>query len=171
MDPVGPILEILKCICPPICKYIEYHRKLEEYKENLENKLVELNRQKGGIELRLEAECGFDKLPKEEVKNWLKNVQMIVDDAEKVEQTFKKKCFSRARLAKLVDKKIQEAKEYYKEGTSLSSFNSLVIDGPPPVGITMPTTRLAGETTAKKNMEEIWGHLMGNEIQKIGYSF
>ena len=166
---LGPIIEVLKCIGPRFCKYIEYHRKLEEYKKNLKRILDELQRQKDGIELRLKAECGFGKLTKPEVNNWLINVQKIIDEAENIEDTFQKvKCFSRVLGAELVDKKIQEAKEYYEKGTSLSSFNSLVIDGPPPVGITLPTTRLAGETTAKKNMEEIWGHLMGNDIKKIG---
>ncbi|KAK4850452.1 hypothetical protein QYF36_006864 [Acer negundo] len=126
----------------------------------------ELEGQKDEIKLRLETECGFGKLPKIEVKNWLENVQTIIDEAKNIEDTFKKvKCFSRVHQAKLVDKKIQEVKEYYQKGIS---FNSLVIDAPPPVGITLPTTGLVGETIAKKNMEEIWGHLIGNEIQKIG---
>ncbi|KAK0579594.1 hypothetical protein LWI29_028403 [Acer saccharum] len=161
MEFLGPIIEILKCIGPRFCKYIEYHRKLEEYKKNLKRILDELQGQKDGMELRLKAECGFGKLTKPEVNNWLINVRKIIDEAKNIEDTFKKvKCFSRVLGAELVDKKIQEAKEYYEKGTSLSSFNSLVIDAPPPVGITLPTTRLAGETTAKKNMEEIWGHLM-----------
>ncbi|KAI9186647.1 hypothetical protein LWI28_019477 [Acer negundo] len=126
----------------------------------------ELEGQKDEIKLRLEIECGFGKLPKIEVKNWLENVQTIIDEAKNIEDTFKKvKCFSRVHQAKLVDKKIQEVKEYHQKGTS---FNSLVIDAPPLVGMTLPTTGLVGETTAKKNMEEIWGHLIGNEIQKIG---
>ncbi|KAI9186027.1 hypothetical protein LWI28_013141 [Acer negundo] len=126
----------------------------------------ELEGQKDEIKLRLEIECGFGKLPKIEVKNWLENVQTIIDEAKNIEDTFKKvKCFSRVHQAKLVDKKIQEVKEYHRKGTS---FNSLVIDAPPLVGMTLPTTGLVGETTAKKNMEEIWGHLIGNEIQKIG---
>ncbi|KAK4858477.1 hypothetical protein QYF36_017026 [Acer negundo] len=169
MEFVGQIIEILKCIGPPLCKYIEYHRKLEEYQKNLKGILDELQGQKDGIELRLKAECGFGKLTKPEVNNWLINAQKIIDEAKNIKDTFQKvKCFSRVLQAELVDKKIQEAKEYYEKGTSLSSFNSLAIDAPPTVGITLPTTRLAGETTAKKNMEEIWGHLMGNEIQKIG---
>ncbi|KAK4857410.1 hypothetical protein QYF36_000230 [Acer negundo] len=162
MEFLGPIIEILKCIRPRSCKYIEYHRKLEEYKKNLIRILDDLEDQKNKIKLRLEAECGFGKLTKTEVDKWLNNVQKIIDEAKNIEDTFKKvKCFSRVLRAELVDKNIQEAKEYYEKGTSLSSFNSLVIDAPPPVGITLPTTRLAGETTAKKNMEEIWGHLMG----------
>ncbi|KAK4857480.1 hypothetical protein QYF36_001357 [Acer negundo] len=166
MEFLGQIIEILKCIGPPLCKYIEYHRKLEEYQKNLKRILDELQRQKDGIELRLKAECVFGKLTKPEVNDWLKNVEKIIDEAKNIEDKFKKvKCFSRVLRAELVDKKIQEVKEYYKDGTS---FTSLVIDAPPPVGITLPATRLAGETTAKKNMEEIWGHLMGNDIKKIG---
>ncbi|KAK1572403.1 hypothetical protein Q3G72_032213 [Acer saccharum] len=166
MEFLGAILEILKCTGPPLCKCIENHRKLEEYMKNLKSTLHELKSQKDDIQLRLSAECGFGKIPKNQVKNWLENVQMIIDDAEKVEQTFKKvKCFSRASLAKLAEKKIQEVKECLQKGTS---FNGLAIDEPPGVGITLPTTTLVGETTAKKNLEEIWGYLMANEIKKIG---
>ncbi|KAK4857813.1 hypothetical protein QYF36_006654 [Acer negundo] len=116
--------------------------------------------------MRLKVECGFGKSPKYKVKNWLENIQMIIHDAENIECTFENgKCFSRARLAKLVDKKIQEVKEYQQIG---NSFNSLVIDAPPTGGIILPTMALAGETTAKKDMDEIWGYLMGNEVKKIG---
>ncbi|KAK4857506.1 hypothetical protein QYF36_001833 [Acer negundo] len=68
----------------------------------------------------------------------------------------KRKGFSRARLGKIVDKKIQQVKEYRKKG---SSFDSLVIDAPPGIGIIFPTTILAGEATSK-TMDEIWGYLM-----------
>ncbi|KAK3188594.1 hypothetical protein Dsin_028155 [Dipteronia sinensis] len=166
MDFAGPIFEILKCIGPPLCKYVEYHRKLDEYKKNLKRVLSELTSQKEEVEMRLRVECRLGKSPKYEVNNWLKNIQMIIHDAENIEGTFGKgKCFSRARLAKLADKKIQELKEYHQKG---SSFNSLVIDAPPAGGIILPTTKLAGETTAKKDMDEILGYLMGNEIKKIG---
>ncbi|KAK1572123.1 hypothetical protein Q3G72_027953 [Acer saccharum] len=169
MEFLGPIIEVLKCIGPRFCKYIEYHRNFEEYKNNLIGKLNDLEAQKDQIKQRLEIERGFGKSTKFEVNDWLKNVQKIIDDAKNIEDKFKKvKCFSRVLQAKLADKKFREAKEYYKEGTSWSSSNSLVIDAPPAVGITLPTTTLVGETTAKKNMEEIWKHLMANEIKKIG---
>ncbi|KAK1583506.1 hypothetical protein Q3G72_024355 [Acer saccharum] len=164
---LGPIIEVLKCIGPRFCKYIEYHRKLEEYKKNLIKILDELEGQKDGIELRLKAECGFGKLTKPEVNKWLINVQKIIDEAKNIEDTFQKvKCFSCVFQAELVNK-IQETKEYYEKGTSLSSFNSLVIDEPPPVEIILPTTRLAGEMTAKKIMEEIWGHLMEGLVDEM----
>ncbi|KAL5759039.1 hypothetical protein ACOSP7_021650 [Xanthoceras sorbifolium] len=166
MDFVGPILEILKCIGPPLCKYIEYHRKREEYKQNLKRILEELKSQKDEIETRLKVECGVGKLRKNEVKHWLKNVEMIIHDAENVEQTFKNgKCLSRVCQAKLFEKKIQQVQEYFQKG---NSFNTLVIDAPPSAGIILPTTPLVGETTAKKNMEEIWRHLMDKEIKNVG---
>ncbi|KAK1570883.1 hypothetical protein Q3G72_008548 [Acer saccharum] len=116
--------------------------------------------------MRLSAECRLGKSPKYEVKNWLENIQMIIHDAENIECTIGKgKYFSRARLAKLVDKKIQELKEYHQKS---SSFHSLVIDAPPAGGIILPTTKLAGETTAKKDMDEIWGYLMEGLVDEIG---
>ncbi|KAL5759029.1 hypothetical protein ACOSP7_021640 [Xanthoceras sorbifolium] len=166
MDFVGPILEILKCIGPLLCKYNEYHRKREEYKQNLKRILEELKSQKDEIETRLKVECGVGKLRKNEVKHWLKNVEMIIHDAENVEQTFKNgKCLSRVCQAKLFEKKIQQVQEYFQKG---NSFNTLVIDAPPSAGIILPTTPLVGETTAKKNMEEIWRHLMDKEIKNVG---
>ncbi|KAL5758630.1 hypothetical protein ACOSP7_021241 [Xanthoceras sorbifolium] len=166
MDFVGPIFEILKCTGPPLCKYIEYHRKLEEYKQNLNRILEELKSQKDEIETRLKVECGFGKLRKYEVIKWLENVQRTIHDVENVEQTFNNgKCLSRVCQAKLVEKKIQQMQEYRQKG---SSFDSLVIDEPPASGIILPTTPLVGETTAKKNMEEIWRHLMDDEIKNIG---
>ncbi|KAH7564881.1 hypothetical protein JRO89_XS09G0054100 [Xanthoceras sorbifolium] len=166
MDFVGPILEILKCTGPPLCKYIEYHRKLEEYKQNLNRILEELKSQKDEIETRLKVECSFGKLRKYEVIKWLENVQRTIHNVENVEQTFNNgKCLSRVCQAKLVEKKIQQMQEYRQKG---SSFDSLVIDEPPASGIILPTTPLVGETTAKKNMEEIWRHLMDDEIKNIG---
>ncbi|KAL5823559.1 hypothetical protein ACOSQ4_021459 [Xanthoceras sorbifolium] len=123
---MGLIFKILKCIGPPL-KYIEYHKKL---------------------------------------KNWLENVEMIIHNAKNVEQTFKNgKYLSRVRQAKLVEKKIQQVQEYLHKG---NSFNTLVIDASSGFGTILPTTPLVGETTAKKNVEEIWRHLMDKDIKNIG---
>ncbi|KAL5823497.1 hypothetical protein ACOSQ4_021397 [Xanthoceras sorbifolium] len=158
MDFVGSILEILKCIGLLLCKYIEYHRKHEEYKQNLKRILEELK-----------IECGVGKIRKNEVKYWLENVEMIIHDAENVEQTFKNgKCLSCIRQAKLVEKKIQQVQEYLQKGNSFNTFNTLVIDAPPDAGTILPMTPLVDETTVKKTMEEIWRHLMDNETKNIG---
>ncbi|KAL5758530.1 hypothetical protein ACOSP7_021141 [Xanthoceras sorbifolium] len=154
MDFVGSNFEIWKCIGPPLCKYIEYHRKREEYKQNLKRILEELKSQKDEIETRLKVECEVGKIRKNEVKHWLENVEMIIQNAENVEQTFKNgKCLSRVLL------------EYLQKS---NSFNTFVIDAPPSTGIILPMAPLVGETMAKKNMEEIWRHLMDNETKNIG---
>ncbi|KAL5825411.1 hypothetical protein ACOSQ3_021474 [Xanthoceras sorbifolium] len=127
MDFVGSNFEIWKCIGPPLCKYIEYHRKREEYKQNLKRILEELKSQKDEIEIRLKVECEVGKIRKNE--------------------------------------KIQQVLEYLQKS---NSFNTFVIDAPPSTGIILPTTPLVGETMAKKNMEEIWRHLMDNETKNIG---
>ncbi|KAL5757200.1 hypothetical protein ACOSQ2_021946 [Xanthoceras sorbifolium] len=169
MDFVGPILEILKCIGPPLCKCIEYQRKREEYKQNLKRILEELKSQKEEIETRLKLECAVGKITKNEVKHWLENVEMSIHDAENVEQTFKNgKCLSRIHQAKLVEKQIQRVQEYLQKGNSFNIFNTLVTDVPPDADTILPTTPLVGETTAKKNMEEIWRQLMDNETKIIG---
>lgn len=63
-----------------------------------------------------------------------------------------------------IEEKIQKVKEYEQKG---SSFQSLVIDIPSARGLAFLTTTLVGENT-QKNIEEIWAHLMGNEVTKIG---
>ncbi|KAJ0076094.1 hypothetical protein Patl1_34817 [Pistacia atlantica] len=113
----------------------------------------------------LTAEHAKGKRPKEEVSNWLRNIEKITGEVEDIEKEVnKKKFFSRVCLAKRVEKKIQKVKEYGQKG---SSFQSLVIDTPLAIGLTLPPTTVVGENT-QKNMEKIWAHLMGNEVTKIG---
>lgn len=39
-------IEIFKRACPPICKYVQYHRKLKENVKDLKRVLQELNSEK-----------------------------------------------------------------------------------------------------------------------------
>ncbi|KAK3188644.1 hypothetical protein Dsin_028205 [Dipteronia sinensis] len=158
MEFFQPIFEIINCIAPPLYKYVEYYQKLAKYMQKLKKSLDKLNIQKEEIEQRLSVECSLEKVPKNEVKLWLEKVQVIAHDVENIDQMYKKrKGFSRARLGKIVYKKIQEVKKYRQKG---SSFDSLVIDAPPAIGIIFPTAILVGEATSK-TMDEIWGYLMG----------
>ncbi|KAJ0007187.1 hypothetical protein Pint_30406 [Pistacia integerrima] len=131
----------------------------------LKRRLGELNSRKEDVELRLSMECNMGKLPKAEVNNWLQNTKRINEEAEDIErQVNKVEYFSRGHLGKLVDEKIKEVKDHHQNG----AFESLVIDAPQTAGLVLPTTTLVGETTAKKNMNEIWELLMGDEVMKIG---
>ncbi|KAH9715769.1 putative disease resistance protein [Citrus sinensis] len=152
MEFIGPILEIFKCVCPPVCKYVQDHKKLDENMKNLERVLQELNSQKEDIEATLKAEGDQGKKPRTEVKNCIE------------QEVKKRKYFSRARLGKDVEAKIQEMKDYYQKGCS---FTSLVIDAPPASGLILPTTTLVGENT-KKIVKKIWEDLMGDKVTKIG---
>ncbi|KAJ0074725.1 hypothetical protein Patl1_34794 [Pistacia atlantica] len=165
MEFLGTCLDILKCIGPPLCTYIEYHRKLQENFNNLKRELDGLNSQKKDVEETLKAESERGKLPKEEVSNWLRYIETITGEVENIEKEVnRKKFFSRVRLSKLVEEKIQKVKKYEQKR---SSYQSLVIDTPPARGLILSTMTLIGENT-RKNMEEIWAHLMGNGVTKIG---
>ncbi|KAJ0007895.1 hypothetical protein Pint_30413 [Pistacia integerrima] len=133
--------------------------------EILKRRLGELNSRKEDVELRLSTECNMGKLPKAEVNNWLRNTERINEEVKDIErQVNMVKYFSRARLGKLVDEKIKEVKEHNQNG----AFESFVVDAPPTAGVVLPTTILVGETTAEKNMNQIWELLMGDEVMKIG---
>ncbi|KAH9715767.1 Disease resistance protein [Citrus sinensis] len=166
MDFMGTILEFFKCVGPPIRQYVRRHQKLSEIMRNLERALQELNSKKADIEATLKAECDLgNKQPSNEVNDWWENVERINNEAHSIEEEVKKgKYFSRARLGKHAEEKIQEVKEYYQKGCS---FPSLVIDEPPSRGLTLTTATLAGEKT-KKVVERIWEDLMGDKVTKIG---
>ncbi|KAJ4718613.1 Disease resistance protein [Melia azedarach] len=165
MEFVGAILEILSCVSPPVCKYVQYHRKLDENVEKLRRMVRELNSKREDLKATLERECVGGKLPKNEVKDWLQNIERIISNTQAIEEEVdKRKFFSRARLGKLVEDQIQEVNEYYAKGCS---FTSLVIDAPESIGLILETTTLAGERN-KKTMEEIWKFLMSDNVTKIG---
>ncbi|KAL9462955.1 hypothetical protein AB3S75_000875 [Citrus x aurantiifolia] len=46
MDLIGPISEIFKCLCSPVCEYFEYYRKLDENMEKLDRVSRELESKK-----------------------------------------------------------------------------------------------------------------------------
>ncbi|ESR40840.1 Disease resistance protein [Citrus sinensis] len=166
MDFMGTILQFFECVGPPIRQYVRRHRKLSEIMKNLERPLQELNCKKADIEATLKAECDLgNKQPSNEVNDWLENVERINSEAHSFEEEVKKgKYFSRARLGKHAEEKIQEVKEYHQKACS---FTSLVIAPPPTGGLTLTTATLAGEKT-KKVVERIWEDLMGDKVTKIG---
>ncbi|KAK9229648.1 hypothetical protein WN944_022612 [Citrus x changshan-huyou] len=167
MDLIGPISDLFKCVCSPICEYFDYYRKLDENMEELDRVLRELESKKKDIEATLSrAEREQGKKPSNEVSDWLKNVQRINTKAESFKQEVEKgNCFSRACLGKDVEKKIEEVKEYIQKACT---FTSYVNDDPSTSGMTLPIrSNLVGERTGKI-VEEIWEDLMGDKVSKIG---
>ncbi|GKV51853.1 hypothetical protein SLEP1_g58477 [Rubroshorea leprosula] len=163
MDFIGPILEVLEFVGPPICKYLKYHRKLDDFVSNFQRLQEDLHNRKDAIESRLHAELHFGKRKNPEVTKWLEDVVEITKDAQRVEHKVRKgKYFSRACLGKLLEDKTQEMKLLWDKGNSLQI---LVLDDPSSSIVPLPTSELVGEEDVK---EKIWSYLEDDQVNKIG---
>ncbi|XVF70469.1 hypothetical protein PTKIN_Ptkin11bG0164000 [Pterospermum kingtungense] len=163
MELVGPIFEVIKCFGSPTSRYIDHHRKLEENMNDLRRRVDDVNTRKQDLELRKEAEIRCRKVVKKEVENWFEDARRVNTEMEKIEMKFQVvSYFSRARLGKLVCQKIEEVERIYQQG---SFPEGVAVEGPQPVGVTLPTTNLEGEMDVK---EKIWEYLMGDEVGMIG---
>uniref|UniRef100_A0A2N9F0Q6 Uncharacterized protein n=1 Tax=Fagus sylvatica TaxID=28930 RepID=A0A2N9F0Q6_FAGSY len=165
MELSGAILEIVKIIWAPIGKCVKYHRSLEEKMMILHKKLEVVNSRKEDIESRMDVELRSGKQVKKEVKLWLENVQKMNGEVETIDQEVEEgKFVSRARLGKLVIKKILEVDELHQKG---SFMDRLVVDGLEGDKMMLPTTVIVGDTTGR-NMEAIWACLMDDDVRKVG---
>ena len=130
---------------------------------DLRRRVDDVNTRKQDLELRKEAEIRCRKVVKREVENWFEDVRRVNTEMEKIETRFQAvSYFSRARLGKLVCQKIGEVERIYQQG---SFPEGVAVEGPPPIGVTLPTTNLEGEMDVK---EQIWEYLMGDEVGMIG---
>ncbi|GLT28912.1 hypothetical protein SLA2020_038140 [Shorea laevis] len=162
MDFFGPILDVVKFIGPPICKYLKYHQKLNDFVSNFKRLQEDLHNRKDAVESRLHAELHFGKRPNPEVTKWLEDVVEITNDAQQLEDKVRKgKDLSRACLGKLVDEKTQEIKLLFDKG----NFLSVVVYDPSSSRVSLPTSELVGEEDVKT---EIWSCLEGDQVNKIG---
>ncbi|KAJ0102867.1 hypothetical protein Patl1_04587 [Pistacia atlantica] len=87
MDP-ETIIEVIKWIAPPGCRYWKYHRKFNEFLSSLERERQDLSIRMETIQQRLNGELRYHKVTNKEVESW----------------------------GKLVDEKIQEVKRVYDQG-------------------------------------------------------
>lgn len=167
MELAGPIVELLKCASASISRCWKYHRNLEENMHILRQRLEQLNRRKEDIQLRLQAELveGETTL-RHEVEFWLQRVGLINTEINNFERKVEQVKFCcRASSGKDVISKIAEVEDLYGSG---EFAKGLVITLPQRTGDILPTTILGGQTTARRNMEEVWESLMDEEVRKIG---
>ncbi|KAB2032669.1 hypothetical protein ES319_D05G391400v1 [Gossypium barbadense] len=150
MEYVEPVVGIANCLGPSICKYLKYHRKLNDYVRNFER-------------IRDELHCKMEDIPKQGVENWLKDAKEMIAEAQDVENKVRNgRYLCRAWNGKLVDEKTREMKEFLDK--ALNASEGLAMVGPS-TGLPLPTSELVGEEAAK---EEIWACLMQKELKKIG---
>ncbi|KAB2032630.1 hypothetical protein ES319_D05G387700v1 [Gossypium barbadense] len=165
MEYVEPGVGIANCLGPPLCKYLKYHRKLNDYVRNFGRIRDELNCKMADIELQLKAELlsPGGKIPKQGVENWLKGAKEMIAEAQDVEIKVRNgRYLCRAWNGKLVDEKTREMKEFLDKAPNASE--ALAMDGPS-AGLPLPTSKLVGEEAARK---EIWACLMQEEVKKMG---
>ncbi|KAK8559920.1 hypothetical protein V6N13_016652 [Hibiscus sabdariffa] len=164
MEYVEPAVAVSNCLGPPICKYLRYHRKLNDYVRNLKRIGDELNGKMKDIELQLKAELlQVGKVRKVEVEIWMKNVKAVIGEAQDVETKVSNgRYLCRACNGKLVDEKTQEMQTLLDKAPNASG--TLAIDGPN-VGLPLPTSELVGEKAVR---DEIWQCLMREEVSMIG---
>ncbi|TYG71695.1 hypothetical protein ES288_D05G418600v1 [Gossypium darwinii] len=165
MEYVGPVVSIANCLGTPVCKYLQYHRKLNDYVRNFKRIREELNCKMEDIELQLKAELlrPLGKIPKKGVENWLKAVKEMIREAQVVENKVSNgRYLCRACNGKLVDEKTREMKEFLDNAPNASE--GLAMDGPS-AGLPLPTSELVGEEAVRN---EIWACLTQEEVSKIG---
>ncbi|KAB2032603.1 hypothetical protein ES319_D05G385700v1 [Gossypium barbadense] len=165
MEYVEPVIGIANCLGTPVCKYLQYHRKLNDYVRNFKRIRDELNCKMEDIELQLKAELlrPLGKMPKKGVENWLKDVKEMIREAQVVENKVSNgRYLCRACNGKLVDEKSRKMQEYLDKAPKASE--GLAMDGPS-AGLPLETSELVGEEAVRK---EIWACLMQEEVSKIG---
>ncbi|TYG71727.1 hypothetical protein ES288_D05G421200v1 [Gossypium darwinii] len=165
MEYVEPVVGIANCLGTPVCKYLQYHRKLNDYVRNFKRIRDELNCKMEDIELQLKAELlrPLGKIPKKGVENWLKAVKEMIREAQVVENKVSNgRYLCRACNGKLVDEKTREMKEFLDNAPNASE--GLAMDGPS-AGLSLPTSELVGEEAVRN---EILACLMQEEVSKIG---
>ncbi|TYH74607.1 hypothetical protein ES332_D05G411700v1 [Gossypium tomentosum] len=165
MEYVEPVVSIANCLGTPVCKYLQYHRKLNDYVRNFKRIREELNCKMEDIELQLKAELlrPLGKIPKKGVENWLKAVKEMIREAQVVENKVSNgRYLCCACNGKLVDEKTREMKEFLDNAPNASE--GLAMDGPS-AGLPLPTSELVGEEAVRN---EIWACLTQDEVSKIG---
>ncbi|TYH74529.1 hypothetical protein ES332_D05G405700v1 [Gossypium tomentosum] len=165
MEYVEPVVGIANCLGTPVCKFLQYHRKLNDYVRNFKTIRDELNCKMEDIELQVKAELlrPLRKVPKKGVENWLKDVKEMIREAQVVENKVRNgRYLCRACNGKLVDEKTREMKRFLDKAPNASE--GLAMDGPN-AGLPLPTSELVGEEAVRN---EIWACLMQEEVSKIG---
>ncbi|TYH74579.1 hypothetical protein ES332_D05G409000v1 [Gossypium tomentosum] len=145
MEYVEPVVGIANCLGTPVCKYLQYHRKLNDYVRNFKRIRDELNCKMEDIELQLKAELlrPLGKIPNKGVENWLKDVKEMIREAQVVENKVRNgRYLCRACNGKLVEEETREMEGFLDKAPNATE--GLAMDGPS-AGLPLPTSELVGE--------------------------
>ncbi|GLU08530.1 hypothetical protein SLE2022_254370 [Rubroshorea leprosula] len=143
---------------------IDCHRNFPNDVDDLREIVANLKRRKNDKEAELLTVDYSKKRVKEEVQGWLKDARRVIEiEMPDIEEEVQNVSYlSRGSLGRHVRQKIQEVREMYDRG---GFPEGLVIEKPPPSGITLPIENMVGEVNVK---EQIWGYLGDIEVGIIG---
>ncbi|XP_058219158.1 putative disease resistance protein At4g10780 isoform X2 [Rhododendron vialii] len=144
------------------------HIELDKSMQNLKRKVQYLSSQENDINAEISrAKRQPWKRPKKEVEVWLRDVQQLKDDVQRLEQEAvgERNVFSHALLGKHVVEKIQEVSELQEKGRV---FNGLLIDEHPIGRLFIPLTKDFVQSTKARNTENVWECLMNDEVGRVG---
>ena len=152
-------------IVPSIGKYWNYHKEADQHVKNLKRKLEILESREDDIKTKFYSELRQGKKPKQEVKLWLQNVEIIKGDIDIGQEPARWMFLSRMQKGEFAFKKTKEVEELYQAG---DFTDGLVLDLPKCIGKMMPPSTLVGESTAQRTKKEIIACLSDNNVGKIG---
>lgn len=174
MELIGQLIsELGRCLCLNVGRQVNHLQRLQEDMGTLKTSMEWLCSLQNDVKIELDtAEVRQGMRPKNEVQEWLRQVEKLKNDVESIERQLVERrctnCFcyycSRLKIAKCVMKKIEvAAKLQEKRKFSDGLINGIMLYS----GKTFPAAPLFGKT-AEKTSKTIWDCLKSTEIQKIG---
>ncbi|KAH7655716.1 P-loop containing nucleoside triphosphate hydrolase protein [Dioscorea alata] len=169
------VRELLSCACnstwQKICQQLNYIREIDENDQNMRRELDFLRSQKKDIRAKLNASIvHHGKRPREEVANWLKNLEEIESDVNSVgsdDAQFWSYYYSRLKRSKKIVEILREVKDLQEKGKPFAQGENLFIDSLPETSSNLHAQTLHG-TSAEKKKEEILQCIMDSVVGKIG---
>ncbi|KAH7856835.1 hypothetical protein Vadar_006010 [Vaccinium darrowii] len=144
------------------------HQELDKNMKTLKREVMYLSAQEDDITKQINS---AEHLPwrrrKTEVEVWLRDVQRLKNDVQRLEEEVdgERNFFSRLWLGKRIIEKIKEVEKLQEKGRA---FNDLLVDQFPTGKLSMPLTEDFVDSTKARNVERVWECLMNGEDRRIG---
>ncbi|XP_057738293.1 probable disease resistance protein At4g27220 [Arachis stenosperma] len=180
---VGAITGVMSCLCTRNClqeslgHHIRHLRRPKRNLNKLKSLLEELDARKVDMCAKLNQmwlQKGMN--PKKEVELWLKNVDEIANEVNKIIREVEQESgstsvlspfyySSRIKRGELIEKKMEEVRELLEKGRFADDS---LAETSPQKGQTLPTTKLMEHETTMKNLTKILNFILDDRVRIIG---
>ncbi|KAH7690248.1 disease resistance protein RPS2 protein [Dioscorea alata] len=169
------VRELLSCACQSvwqqICQQLNYIREHEENDQTMQRELDFLRSQEKDISAKLNAgNLRHGKRPREEVTNWLKNLEEIESDVNSLgsgDAQFWLKYFSRLKRSKKTVQILHRVRDLQARGNSFAQSEDIFMDSLHGPLSSLSAPPLHG-SSAERKKDEILQCIMDPEVSKIG---